>query len=89
MKVHTFFIALVILLIGLLCFSFAEDMTQTKLGKALSLGLGFFWAVRLIFQLFVYSRDLWKGKTFETTIHIAFTILWVYLTSVFLTVGLF
>ncbi|TNJ41201.1 hypothetical protein KFZ70_15100 [Tamlana fucoidanivorans] len=88
MTVHTFFIAFVVFLIGLLCLTSATDLTQTKLGKTISLGLGIFWATRLIFQLFVYSTKLWKGKTFETTIHIVFTILWIYLTSVFLWTGL-
>lgn len=88
MTVHTFFIAFVVFLIGLLCLTSATDLTQTKLGKTISLGLGVFWVTRLIFQLFVYSTKLWKGKTFETIIHIAFTILWIYLTSVFLWIGL-
>lgn len=88
MTVHTFFIAFVVFLIGLLCLTSATDLTQTKLGRTISLGLAIFWATRLIFQLFVYSTKLWKGKTFETTIHIAFTILWIYLTSVFLWTGL-
>lgn len=88
MTVHTFFIAFVVFLMGLLCLTSATDLTQTKLGKTISLGLGIFWATRLIFQLFVYSTKLWKGKRFETTIHIVFTILWIYLTSVFLWIGL-
>jgi C4-dicarboxylate transporter len=88
MTVHTFFIAFVVLLIGLLCLTSETDLTQTKLGKTVSLGLGIFWATRLIFQLFVYSPKLWKGKKFETTIHVIFTILWSYLTSIFLWIGL-
>lgn len=88
MTVHTFFIAFVVFLMGLLCLTSATDLTQTKLGNTISLGLGNFWATRLIFQLFVYSTKLWKGKRFETTIHIVFTILWIYLTSVFLWIGL-
>lgn len=88
MTVHTFFIAFVVFLIGLLCLTSATDLTQTKLGRTISLGLAIFWATRLIFQLFVYSTKLWKGKRFETTIHIVFTILWIYLTYVFLWTGL-
>ena len=88
MTVHTFFIAFVVFLMGLLCLTSATDLTHTKFGRTIALGLGFFWATRLIFQLFVYSTKLWKGKTFETTIHIVFTIFWIYLTSVFLWTGL-
>lgn len=84
MKVHTFFIALVVFLIGALCLHSYEDLIQTKLGKTISLGIGFFWFIRLCFQLFVYSNKLWKGKTFETFVHIIFTLFWIYLTTIFL-----
>lgn len=84
MIVHTFFIALVVFLIGLLCLTSATYLTQTKLGKTISLGLGIFWTTRLIFQLFIYSSKLWKDKTFETVIHVLFSFLWIYLSSVFL-----
>lgn len=84
MTVHTFFIAFIVFLIGLLCLTSAEELTQTGLGKTISLGLGIFWTVRLFFQLFVYSPKLWKGKTFETVIHILFSLFWIYMSFVFL-----
>ena len=84
MGVHTFFIALVVLLIGVLCLSSAHELIDTALGKKLSLGLGLFWTIRLAIQFFGYSPVLWKGKTFETTMLILFSILWVYLSSIFL-----
>ncbi|MEE9407075.1 MAG: hypothetical protein V3V28_03260 [Polaribacter sp.] len=83
MTVHTFFIALVVFLIGLLCFTSANELIETNFGKRISLGLGVFWCIRLIFQLFVYSPKLWRGKKFETSMHIIFTIFWIYLGSVF------
>ncbi|MGK9118066.1 hypothetical protein [Olivibacter jilunii] len=88
MIVHTFFIALMLLLLGLLCLTSAEDLTQTKLGKTISLGLGLFWGMRLFFQFFIYSSKLWKGKKFETTVHVVFLFLWTYLSVVFLWVAL-
>lgn len=87
MKVHTFFIAFMVFLIGLLCVTSASELRNTVLGKRIALGLGIFWGLRLIFQLFVYSTKLWKGKLFETTIHIIFTGFWIYLTVVFLFVA--
>jgi membrane protein YdbS with pleckstrin-like domain len=84
MTVHTFFIALVVFLVGLLCFIASTELVQTKLGKIISFGLGIFWATRLIFQLFIYSSKLWKGRKFETTIHVMFTLLWTYFTGIFL-----
>lgn len=83
MTVHTFFIALVVFLMGLLCLTSTAELIETKLGKTLSFGLGFFWAARLFIQFFVYSRKLWKGKTFETLIHIVFSGLWIYLSVIF------
>ncbi|MFA7617034.1 MAG: hypothetical protein WCY16_10685 [Weeksellaceae bacterium] len=84
MTVHTFFIAFIVFLIGLLCLTSAEELTHTKLGRTISLGLGIFWTIRLFFQLFVYSPKLWKGKTFETIIHIVFSLFWLYMSFVFL-----
>lgn len=86
-KVHTFFIALVVFLMGLLCLTSATALIETKLGKIISFGLGIFWTIRLIVQFFVYSPELWKGKTFETTIHIIFSGMWVYLSVIFLSIA--
>ena len=83
MLVHTFFIALGLLLMGLLCTIYAAEMTTTHLGKGISFGLGIFWVCRLAIQLFGYSPALWRGKRFETTVHIVFTLLWIYLSTVF------
>lgn len=87
MKVHTFFIAAMVFLIGLLCFIDATELAHTHLGHHICLGLGIFWFARLIFQLFVYSSTLWKGKLFETTVHIMFTLLWIYSSVVFLSIA--
>jgi hypothetical protein len=84
MMVHTFFIALSVLLMGLLCLTSSTELTQTNLGKTISLGLGIFWTLRLFVQLFGYSARLWRGKTFETAIHVLFTLFWTYLSVVFI-----
>ena len=84
MTVHTFFIALVVFLMGLLCLTSTTDLIETKLGKTISLGLGIFWSTRQFIQFFGYSTELWKGKTFETIVHILFSLLWTYLSVVFL-----
>lgn len=81
--VHTFFIAFTVLLMGLLCLSSAELLLSTTLGSRICLGLAAFWTIRLFFQFFGYSAELWKGKRFETIVHIAFSCLWLYLSVVF------
>jgi hypothetical protein len=83
MKVHTFFIALIILLMGLLCLTSSTELVHTALGRRVALGLGIFWGARLLAQLFGYSTKLWRGKPFETLVHIVFTIAWTYFTAVF------
>ena len=87
MTVHTFFIALAVLLTGILCLSSAEELIATDLGRRICLGLGIFWAFRLFFQLFVYSIKLWRGKIFETGVHIIFTAFWIYLCLIFFSAG--
>jgi hypothetical protein len=83
MWVHTFFIALSILLMGLLCLTSAGELIETNLGKKIAAGLGIFWGIRLYVQFFGYSSKLWKGKTFETIVHVLFTFLWTYLSFIF------
>ncbi|WRI29561.1 hypothetical protein QSV08_20395 [Maribacter sp. BPC-D8] len=83
MKVHTIFIALTVLLMGLLCLTSSKDLIETNLGKIISLGFACFWTIRLLIQFFGYSSLLWKGKKFETIVHIIFSILWIYISGVF------
>jgi len=84
MVIHTFFIAIIVFLMGLLCLIATKDLVDTKLGKIISLGLSIFWLFRLITQFFWYSTKLWKGKQLETIIHIFFSTLWIYLSGTFL-----
>lgn len=84
MVVHTFFIALMVFLMGLLCLTSATELIETKLGKTISLGLGVFWIIRLFIQFFGYSSMVWKGKGFETIIHILSSFFWAYLSYVFI-----
>lgn len=84
MYVHTFFIALVVLLMGVLCLTSSKELIETAFGRRISLGLGLFWMTRLFIQFFGYSEKIWKGKTFETSIHILFSFLWAYLSIVFI-----
>jgi hypothetical protein len=82
--VHTFFIGFVVLLMGVLCCLETKALLGTALGRDVLLGLFLFWYLRLIFQLFVYSPALWRGKRFETGVHVIFTLMWTYVSGVFL-----
>jgi hypothetical protein len=83
MYVHTLFIALVVLLMGLLCVTSSTALIATLLGRRICIGLTIFWITRLFIQFFGYSAQLWKGKTFETGVHIVFIFLWTYFSFVF------
>ena len=62
MTVHTFFIALTVFLMGVLCLTSSNELVQTDLGNKIAVGLGVFWFARLFIQFFVYSPSLWLGK---------------------------
>lgn len=83
MVIHTFFIALVVIGMGMICFYNAEVMLTTPFGKTICLAFAVFWSLRLLIQFFGYSSELWRGKQFETTLHILFIILWTYVSAVF------
>ncbi len=83
MYVHTFFIALFVLLNGLLFISCADELLSgNRLAKFVNAGFFIFWFLRLLFQHFVYARALWVGKRVETGWHIFFSMLWLYIVLV-------
>jgi hypothetical protein len=84
MYVHSFFIALTVLLMGILCITSAKELIETPLGRKIICGLFLFWTFRLFIQFFGYSAAIWKAKRFETAVHIVFSIFWVYVSVVFL-----
>ena len=86
MYVHSFFIAFTVFLMGILCLTSSDLLIETVLGKRISLGLGIFWALRLFFQFFGYTSEVWKDKTFETIVHIVFSVFWIYLSTIFILV---
>lgn len=82
MMVHTFFIALTVFLMGSVLVLESKELIETNLGRKIILGFAVFWSIRLFIQLFVYSPELWRGKKFETVIHVFFTCFWVYISAV-------
>lgn len=83
MYVHSLFLALALFGIGMLCVLSAEELETTSLGKRVCLGLGVFWVLRLIVQFAGYSSTNWRGKRFETTVHVLMAVLWSYVSAVF------
>jgi len=89
MYVHTFFIAFILILMGLLCLTSSNDLLTTVLGRRIAIGLAAFWIARLLIQLFGYSSRLWKGKRFETSVHVIASLLWLYFSIVFIVIACF
>ena len=82
--VHTLFICVVLVLIGALSLlAPAALMEPTRLARLVLAGIAFFWALRLYCQWFVYDPALWRGRRFETVVHLVATLLWLYLTAVY------
>lgn len=83
-RVHTFFICVVLVIMGLPCLVEPGIFWErTRAGAWLSWSFAGFWTLRLYCQWFVYERDLWRGKTFETAMHWCFTAIWVGLAALF------
>ena len=82
--VHTFFIALVVTLLGVLAFFYTTVLLEpTQLARVVLCGIVIFWGCRLAAQFFVYDASLWKGDRFNTRMHILLSLLWLYLVGVF------
>src|SRR3982751_2547981 len=75
MQVHAIFIALILLMMGLLLVTLPRELLSPQpLSRAVTGGLAVFWAVRLWMQWFLYDAELWRGKKFETFMHVAFSV---------------
>lgn len=87
--VHTFFICLVLVLMGVPCLLDPNIfLVATRAGAWISWSFAAFWAIRLYCQWFVYGPELWRGKPLETFLHGVFTLIWSGLTAIFTACGL-
>ena len=88
-RVHTFFICLVLVMMGLPClFDPLVFMEKSRAGAWLAWSFSAFWVIRLYFQWFVYRTEFWRGKRRETLVHCWFTIVWASLAALFAVCGL-
>ena len=83
--VHTLFICLVLVMMGALSLLAPGTLLEpTRLSRLVLGGFASFWGLRLLCQWFVYDSSLWRGQTFNSVVHVLFTLLWLYLTVVYL-----
>ena len=82
--VHTFFIGLGVVLAGAGSFLYANDLLRpSPLGRATLAGMTVFWFCRLLAQFFAYESVIWRGNRFRTGMHVAFSLLWLYVTAIY------
>jgi hypothetical protein len=82
--VHSFFIALGIVLAGAVSFLYADALLlPTALNRALLAAMATFWSCRLLAQFFGYDSAIWRGDRFRTFMHVAFALLWFYVTATY------
>lgn len=82
--VHTFFLCVTLLMMGSLSFFCPSALlAKSSLGRWVAAGFTVFWLLRLVVQQWIYEDSLWRGKRFETFIHVLFTLFWTYLSSVY------
>ena len=82
--VHSFFIALTLVLFGALSWVVAASLSApTAVSRTVLAGFVVFWGLRLITQLFVYDASLWRGDRFNTAVHVVFAAFWTYLVTVY------
>ena len=82
--VHMFFIALGVGLLGALTFAYAHDLQYpSSLNRGLLASASAFWFCRLLAQFVGYDSAIWRGDRFRTFMHVAFTLLWSYVTAVY------
>ena len=79
--VHSFFIGLGVVLGGVGSFLCADALLRpVLLSRAVLAGMTVFWLCRLLAQFFAYDTRIWKGDRFRTSMHAAFSALWIYVT---------
>ena len=62
--IHHVFIAVTVLLFGVISVCFARDLAAPEhpLTRVLAGGIGFFWLLRLLLQWVGYDRAHWRGR---------------------------
>ena len=83
-QAHNVFLILTLALFSvLLLTSGAALLEPTRLSRAVLGGLMVFWGLRMLMQWYFYSPLIWRGHRFNTVMHYVFSVVWVYVTTVF------
>ena len=85
-RVHAWFISITLAIFGVMTLRFVNEMVggTNPVCRWLAAGIGFFWAVRTVLQVFYYSSTHWRGRLGRTLIHIALLFLYGGFVAVYL-----
>lgn len=82
--VHTFFIGLGVGLAGAGSLFYADLLLRPDaLSRAILAAMTAFWLCRFLAQFLAYDSAIWRGYRFRTLMHIAFAMLWCYVTTTY------
>lgn len=82
--VHAFFIALGVVLGGAVSLAFPTALlSPAPLNRAILASMALFWFCRLMAQFFAYDGAIWRGNPGRTGMHVAFSMLWCYVTAIY------
>ena len=85
-QAHSVFLVLTLGLFSALLLTCGTALLEpTRLSRAVLFGLTVFWGLRMLMQWYFYSPLIWRGHRFNTVMHYVFSVVWVYVTTVFAT----
>ena len=83
-QAHSVFLVLTLALFSALLLTCGPALLEsTRLSRAVLSGLTIFWGLRMVMQWWFYSPLIWRGHRFNTMMHYTFSVVWVYVTTVF------
>jgi hypothetical protein len=83
-QAHSVFLVLTLALFAALLLTCGAALLEpTRLSRAVLFGLTVFWGLRMLMQWCFYSPLIWRGHRFNTVMHYVFSVVWVYVTTVF------
>jgi hypothetical protein len=82
--VHNFFIGLGVALAGAVSLFYADALLRpSALSRAILAAMAGLWLCRLVAQFVAYDSVIWRGNRFRTFMHVAFAMLWCYVTTTY------
>jgi len=82
--VHNFFIGLGVALAGVGSLFYADALLRPDaLSRAVLAAMAALWLCRLVAQFLAYDAAIWRGNRFRTFMHVAFAMLWCYVTTTY------